>query len=76
MQKFTMGLVWHNCKHCPPKESYNPCLYITDGTGVLPVMYKDGQFIYEDSILYDGLENVWWADLNQTVTSFFAGDNR
>ena len=37
--KFTIGLVWHNCKTYPPKERYNDCLYVTDGNRIMQMEY-------------------------------------
>lgn len=74
MNKFTMKLVWHNCKTHPPKELCNDDLIGTNGSYVFDISwFRDkGYFIatnggndlkIEDSVL----ENWWWADIQQTV---------
>lgn len=73
MNKFTMELVWHSCNDYLPKEDYNPCLYVTDGTTILPMRWKrdpnwqrfeSGGWYIEPNVNADG---YWWADVGQTV---------
>ena len=71
--KFTIGLVWHNCETHPPKECWNNNLYASDGQYVFPVTY-DWQYGWfnkhaGDYIPYRELHEYWWADLDQTVTT-------
>lgn len=72
-KKFTMSLVWHNCKNYPPSESYNANLVITDGNRVFPIVWD-----YEvgfcnicanerNCLSPKTYEQLWWADLDQTV---------
>jgi hypothetical protein len=69
--KFTMGLVWHNCKTYPPKEHWNNNLYASDGKYVFRVTYdwQSGWFNKYAGyyIPYGELHEYWWADLEQTV---------
>ena len=72
-KKFAMPLVWHNCKNYPPSESYNANLVITDGNRVFPIVW-DNEFgfctIYANErrcVSPDKYEQLWWADLDQTV---------
>ena len=76
MNKMTMELVWHNCKTCPPEETHNECLYITNGDGVFEVEWDNGYWID----CYDGVrirnieersDEFWWADIDQTTAGFF-----
>lgn len=68
--KFTMELVWHNCKTYPPEEDHNYCLILSDGEGFWIVEYyaqygwftKGGTYFSETD-----LENLYWADLLQTI---------
>lgn len=69
--KFTIELVWHNCKTNPPSEDKNDYLYISDGGFVNSVKYsKDkGWFVREvgSYLPIDVLHEYWWADIEQTV---------
>ena len=75
MKKFTMELVWHNCLECPPSESFNDNLYITNGRSMHKGMYEKGigwtlsapwaHSVYQ--ISFDSLKDFWWADIEQTV---------
>lgn len=74
MDKFTMGLVWHNCKTHPPKETANDYLIATNGARIYEAAWyaPDGFMIYDkyDSWwhgLYEELEEWYWADIIQTV---------
>lgn len=69
--KFTIGLVWHNCETYPPKEYWNNNLYISDGEYVSRAEYSrengwydktGGVYIYPDLV-----KEYWWADIEQTV---------
>lgn len=69
--KFTMSLVWHNCKTHPPKEKWNNNLYASDGQYVFEAEY-DWQYGWFDKnagdyIPFGELHEYWWADLEQTV---------
>lgn len=71
-EKFTMGLVWHNCKTYPPEEFSNNNLIVTDGNIVESMSWNRaaGYFIAENECCLkrlDNLENWWWADIEQTV---------
>lgn len=69
--KFTMELVWHNCKTYPPKEEYNDCLCMSNGNYITKVKYhrkygwldKESGIVIQDGDLY----KYWWADIKQTV---------
>ena len=69
--KFTMDLVWHNCKTYPPKEESNKGLYMSNGLYVHKVFYKKdfGWFDMDlvTMIPEDRLAELWWADVEQTV---------
>lgn len=74
MDKFTMELVWHNCKTYPPKELCNDELIGTNGHYVFDMSWfrNKGYFISshsdDDYRIEDyALENWWWADIQQTV---------
>lgn len=72
--KFTMNLVWHNCLECPPEESHNDCLFMTDGVNVFPVTYDNVSGWYD---IVDGCcayvgSHHYWADIERTVQ----GDER
>ena len=73
MNKFTMELVWHNCKTEQPKEFFNNALIITDGNEVRGMSWIGGVYFIEEeegcirSINDSVLENWWWADIEQTV---------
>lgn len=64
MDKFKMELTWHNCKSCPPNETYNSWLIITDG-------HNTDSFVYDSRcgfpVARDKLHTYWWADLARTV---------
>ena len=64
MDKLNMELTWHNCKTCPPKEDFNPCLMITDGKGVDFCSYHKN---YGFPISSESLHKHWWADLSRAV---------
>ena len=71
--KFTIELVWHNCKTYPPKEAENTFLLVTNGYDVYGMAwYKtEGYWVAIDDVpvrlASEGLENWWWADIEQTV---------
>lgn len=71
--KFTMELVWHNCKTNPPKEFENHSLIITNGNNVFSVFWnaEKGYHISCDdgdvSLATEAYEGWWWADIRQTV---------
>lgn len=75
MKKFAMELVWHNCLECPPKESFNDNLYVTNGRMVRKGMYEEGigwtlsapcsHSVHQ--ISFDSWKDFWWADIEQTV---------
>lgn len=68
--KFTMELVWHNCKTYPPKEPYNPRLLVTDGTTIHEMIWDEafeGFLKIGLEIRDDDLNKYWWADIRQTV---------
>ena len=71
MNKFKMELTWHNCKTCPPEETYNDTLYVTNGQWVRRVEYsiEEGWYDYRvgDYLPFDYLCEYWWADMEQTV---------
>lgn len=74
MKKFTMELVWHNCKECPPEETANDYLVVTNGVHIYEAAWyaPDGFMIYQKQDdwwhgIYEGLGNWYWADLKQTV---------
>lgn len=64
MDKFKMELTWHNCKTCPPEESYNPYLVYTNGHIVEACSYYKK---YGFPVMDDELDQYWWADLRRTV---------
>ena len=64
MDKFKMELTWHNCKTCPPKENYNPCLVYTNGYDIdYCKYYKRYGFLIPE----DRLHEFWWADVSRSV---------
>ena len=71
--KFTMSLVWHNCKSYTPKELENPFLIVTDGTNVYSASWHRAEGYYVDydtgsvNLGFEFLEHWWWADIEQTV---------
>ena len=69
--KFTMGLVWHNCATHPPKEYWNDDLYISDGESVCRAEYSKERGWYNKTFghwIYPNItREYWWADLEQTV---------
>lgn len=74
MKKFTMELVWHNCKECPPEETTNDYLVVTNGVRIYEAAWyaPDGFMIYQKQDdwwhgLYEDLDQWYWADLKQTV---------
>lgn len=71
--KFTVSLVWHNCKTHPPKEDWNDNLYVTDGVYGTAVSYESPDVWFDKSVderipKRDLLE-YWWADIHQTMRS-------
>ena len=71
MNKFKMGLTWHNCKTCPPEEDFNACLVVTNGKLIYEMAwdrYWCGGFrSYNFTIKDEDLIKWWWADIVQTV---------
>ena len=71
MKKFTMELIWHNCKECPPTEMWNNGLYLTDGNFVEKTKYRAENGWYDERtksyLPAELLHKYWWADLQQTV---------
>lgn len=71
--KFTMGLVWHNCATHPPKEKWNVNLYATDGRDVFKVVYDyriGWSGLISNVMIPPGeLHKYWWADLQQTINT-------
>lgn len=69
--KFTMELVWHNCKTCPPEEDHNFCLVLSDGEGFWIVEYYAQYGWFEKScglqFNKEDLSRLYWADLSQTI---------
>lgn len=71
--KFTMELVWHNCKTHPPKEFENNSLIITDGNDVFGVSWnvENGYYIsYDDGdmeLSKKAYGDWYWTDIKQTV---------
>jgi len=78
--KFIMELVWHNCKTCPPRETYNSTLIATDGNDVCPVLWNrsEGFWLSGGALLAENETVYWyWADIKQTVNrcaEFNGGD--
>ena len=72
-KKFTMELVWHNCKTHPPKEFENDNLIATNGTEVFGLSWHraEGYFISQGHkfapIRLLDLPNWWWADIEQNI---------
>ena len=64
MDKFKIDLTWHNCKTCPPKESFNSFLIITNGKHIDYCSYHKN---YGFPVSEDELHEYWWADLARTV---------
>lgn len=70
VNKFTMGLVWHNCKTYQPTEKFNSRLLVTDGVTIYEMMWDKtfGGFLKVGlEIKGDELNKYWWADIEQTV---------
>ncbi len=69
--KFTMNLVWHNCKTYPPKEEYNDNLYVSNGIWITKAKYHHeyGWLDRESGIRIQDryLHEYWWADIKQTI---------
>lgn len=72
--RFTMELVWHNCKTNPPKEFSNNALIVTNGNDVFGMSWHktEGYFISDDyghlrPLEYKHLDSWYWADIEQTV---------
>lgn len=69
--KFKMELTWHNCYECPPEESYNDLLWVTDGRWVFPAKYQAPNHWHDyeagEYLPFELLWNYWWADSEQTV---------
>jgi hypothetical protein len=77
MKKFTMELVWHNCKTHQPKETVNEKLVMTDGYEVFEAFwYRPDGFMIRGKDrwhgVYEDLNKWYWADIRQTVR----GDSR
>ena len=76
MDKFKMELTWHNCKTCPPQESKNDFLIVTDGDDIFTATWsnvdgyrvKHGVSCYEPYIS-GSLHYWWWADITRTIHS-------
>ena len=64
MDKFKIGLTWHNCKTCPPEEIFNPWIIYTNGRHIDSCAYYDRHGF---PVPEDELHNYWWADLSRTV---------
>lgn len=74
VDRFVMGLVWHNCFIRPPTEPFNDDLICTNGAYVFNMTWdKDrGYFIAvnggNDYRIQEALlKDWWWADIQQTV---------
>lgn len=72
LDKFTMELVWHNCKTHPPKETANEKLIMSDGYEVFEAFwYRPDGFMIRGKDkwhgVYDDLNKWYWADIQQTV---------
>ena len=71
--KFTIQLVWHNCKTHPPKEFENHYLFATDGKYVFYLSWHrdEGYWITTKNgckpLKPYELSYWWWADIEQTV---------
>ena len=65
--KFKIGLVWHNCHSCPPKEEYNGSLIVTNGIDVFKASYCKGLGFPVLDNTPDTLSKYWWADIVQTI---------
>ena len=75
--RFTMELVWHNCKTDPPKYFENNNLIVTEGNYVFGMSWHraEGYFILDDDynlrqLEYEYLDHWYWADIEQTVRDF------
>lgn len=71
-KKFKMELVWHNCWECPPEESTNDSLIMTDGVNVYEAFwYRPDGFMIRAKHgwhgIYEDTKNWYWADIKQTV---------
>ena len=72
--KFTMQLVWHNCKTHPPEEQFNPHLIVTDGVIIHDMMWDKAYGGYLKvglCIRSDEANKYWWTDIDQTVRRSF-----
>ena len=69
--KFTIELVWHNCKTCPPEEDWNNQLIVTDGDYTTVAQYEKPDMWYDFADEYFipkcDLSDYWWADVRQTM---------
>lgn len=71
--KFTMTLVWHNCKTYPPKEDFNQYLVASNGHVAHEVSWRRGEGYsfkiggVKVPIRIEELEYWYWADLIQTT---------
>ena len=71
--KFTMELVWHNCKTHPPREFENDNLIVTNGKYVFYLSWHRaaGYWITTKNtcapLNFSELEGWWWADIEQTI---------
>lgn len=69
--KFTMNLVWHSCDLYPPSEYKNDSLYVSDGRRVVHASYSKEAGWYnktdEHYFCPELINNLWWADLEQTI---------
>ena len=72
--KFSMQLVWHNCKTHPPEEQFNPHLLVTDGVMIHDMVWDktyDGYLKVGLCMKSDKADKYWWADIDQTVRGSF-----
>ena len=75
MDKMKMELIWRNCRTCPPEETHNECLFITNGDGVFEVEWDNGYWLDYDKCIIRNVDkygnDFWWADIDQTTAEFF-----
>ena len=73
-KKFTIPIVWHNCYDCPPEESWNERLWVTDGKNVFTITYEENNGWYNketgDYLPFELIWKYWWADLEQTIRNY------
>lgn len=70
MNKFKMGLTWHNCLTYQPKEDFNSYLLVTDGWDIQEMRWDRIWGGFRNKILSirgEDLAKYWWADIVQTV---------